>query len=317
MASPGYGKRSAPGQRRRRKRDFAHLPEREAFLARFIDELPDGAAMDTKTLAKSQPRYGQQGVGTALRTLSEAGHLRRIRENLGNGRTRWVHRTYFSRTPRDDAWWARFLKKPPGASPAEPVGDVPDDPVAPQPTAPPETVTRPFEVLRSKGYGPRRAPVPASAPPSDAYRALSSLALVDSRLTLSARECAELEPLAAVWLELGSTVHQLHAALSAGLPPEIHSPGGFTRRRLVDKVPPTPTPQPTPAPQAVDNAAPPPPRRMMECTECRVPGRPESLPGGLCRACKGEPLIPATFTRDPLVDVRARVAQLRDLMRRQ
>ncbi|WP_280725885.1 MarR family transcriptional regulator [Kitasatospora sp. MAA4] len=310
MASPGYGKRSAPGQRRRRKRDFAQLAEREAYLARFIDELPDGAAMDTKTLAKSQPRYGQQGVGTALRTLSEGGYLRRIRENVGNGRTRWVHRTYFSRTPRDDAWWEKFLKEPPGASPTvetvEPV-EPDDEPPAPSPEP---VAPRQYEVLRSKGYGPYRPPAP---PRSDAYEALSSLALVDSRLALSARDCAELEPLAAAWLELGSTVHQLHAALTAGLPPEVHSPGGFARRRLVDKLPPAP-PLPSPAPQPVDDQ--PPPRRIMECTECRVPGRPESLPGGLCRTCKGDPL-PATFAREPLVDVQAHVAHLRNLIRRQ
>ncbi|MFZ3569008.1 hypothetical protein ACOKM5_18800 [Streptomyces sp. BH097] len=42
-ANPGYGKRSAPDQLRRTGTDFAHLPHREAYIAGYIDRLPDGS----------------------------------------------------------------------------------------------------------------------------------------------------------------------------------------------------------------------------------------------------------------------------------
>ncbi|WP_436841857.1 hypothetical protein [Streptomyces syringium] len=247
MAAPGYGKRSAPGEAPRRRDDFTHLPPREASIAMHIDRLPDGAAIDTKTLAKELPPYGQQAIRTALNALSAAGHLRRVREPVGDGRTQWVFRTYFSRTARSDAWWSRFL-----------AGDVPEAEVEPQ------------------------APTPQARQPkrSDAYEALAALGRADARLTLSAAECKALEPLAAEWLARGVRSADFATTLTAGLPDVIHSPGAFTRKRLVDKLPPEPPRRPS--------AAPPPPRRLMECTNCGDPGRPEALPGGLCRPCRGE-----------------------------
>ncbi|MFF1903191.1 hypothetical protein [Kitasatospora sp. NPDC058218] len=243
MASPGYGKQSAPGQGPRRAEDFAHLPAREAYLASLIDRLPDGAAMDTKTLAREQPHYGQQAVRTALNSLSVAGHLRRIRERVDGDRTQWVFRTYFSRTPRDDAWWSRFLT----------TGESTD--VRP---APPEE---------------RPDPKP---PRSPAYDALAGLGFADPRLALSATDCAALEPLAARWLARGITPELFTATLTAGLPPAVHSPAALTRRRLVDKMPPE-RPAGPPAPATT---------RVLECTDCRTPSRPQALLGGLCRACR-------------------------------
>jgi len=57
-AHPGYGKRTAPDQRPPRADDFALLPERERYVAGYVDRLPDGGAMDAKSLAKSLPLYG-------------------------------------------------------------------------------------------------------------------------------------------------------------------------------------------------------------------------------------------------------------------
>ncbi|MFI9269581.1 hypothetical protein ACIGXM_02460 [Kitasatospora sp. NPDC052896] len=273
MAAPGYGKRTAPGQSPRHKLDFAHLPERERFLAGLIDRLPEGAAIDVKTLAKEQPRYGQQAVRSALNALSEAGHLRRIRENVGEGRTRWVFRTYFSRAARDDAWWARFL----------------DDGTE---TPSPDLTVGPSEDVHPSTHS------------SPAYDALATLGFADARMALSARECEALEPLAAEWLDRGATVPHLHVALTAGLPLDVHSPGAFARRRLTDKLPPVRARTQAPA-AAV--------RRRMECTNCRAPGRPESLSGGLCRVCHGE-RPPARESSAP--QVRARVAHLRSLVHR-
>ncbi|SCF78954.1 hypothetical protein GA0115254_117140 [Streptomyces sp. Ncost-T10-10d] len=68
-ANRGYGKRSAPDQRPARADDFMLLPERERHIAGYVDHLPDGAAMDIKSLARSIPLYGQMAVGSALRAL--------------------------------------------------------------------------------------------------------------------------------------------------------------------------------------------------------------------------------------------------------
>ncbi|MGW2599293.1 hypothetical protein [Streptomyces klenkii] len=259
MARPGFGKRSAPGQAPRRADDFAHLPAREASVASHLDRLPEGAAMDVKTLAKELAAYGQQAIRTALNHLVRAGYLCRRREPVGEGRTQWVFRTYFSRTPRNDAWWKRFLK-----------GDAPPERV----DATPEPVPVPV-------------PVPAVQPPtrSRAYKALATLGRTgDRRLTLSASECAQLEPLVAEWFARGAVEADVVRAVASGLPPEVHCAGAFARRRLVDKIPPEPAYEPadlhSPAPL------------MVECVACGVPGRPEALPDGLCRAC-----LPPVFQR--------------------
>ncbi|MFJ5888200.1 MarR family transcriptional regulator [Streptomyces californicus] len=124
MAKPGYGKRNAPDQRPPAREDFALLPARERYVAGFIDRLPQGAAMSVKQLAKHLPLYGQQAIGTSLNSLSVAGHLRRVRSRLttgtgtgtdagaGAGRggeVRWIFRTFWSRTARDNEWWSAYL----------------------------------------------------------------------------------------------------------------------------------------------------------------------------------------------------------------
>jgi hypothetical protein len=203
-AAPGYGKRSAPSQYARAANDFAHLPDREAYLARFIDLLPDGAAIDAKTLARMQPRFGQQAVRSALHALDALGHLKRVLEKVGEGVTRWVYRTFFSRTARPVMWWQEFLQ------------------------------SRQFE-------GTRETPAEPGPPPrSQAYRALASLAAVTPKLMLSAKDCEELEPFAAEWFARGVTVEQFRHAMSNTLPDPVHHPGRFILRRLVDRVPPLP-----------------------------------------------------------------------------
>ncbi|MBH1934899.1 hypothetical protein I5Q34_11540 [Streptomyces sp. AV19] len=199
MAAAGYGKRSAPDQAPRTRADFTHLPPREAEIATYIDRLPEGAAMDVKTLAKQLPGYGQQAVGTALRRLSEAGHLRRNRELADGDGTRWVTRTHFTRTARDDAWWTTYLN-----------GDVPPD------------------------HDEEQQP-PAER---NAYEALASVGRADPRMTLSAAECAELVPLTDEWLARGATAGDIIRALTTGLPEPVHSPVALARRRLRDKLPP-------------------------------------------------------------------------------
>ncbi|NEC09245.1 hypothetical protein [Streptomyces sp. SID7909] len=138
MANPGYGKRSAPDERPRTGQDFTHLHPRDAAIAAYIDGLCDGADISVKALAKALP-YGQCAVRTSLNRLQEAGHLRRGSECVASGVSLlWVTRTFFSRTARDDAWWASFSR-----------GDVPKESQR-------ETRSRAFILLAALG---RQAPV--------------------------------------------------------------------------------------------------------------------------------------------------------------
>ncbi|WP_329417106.1 hypothetical protein OG802_16120 [Streptomyces sp. NBC_00704] len=267
MANPGYGKRAASGQRPRTNYDFTHLPPSEAAIAAYLDRLPDGADVSVKTLAGQLP-YGQCALRTALNRIQQAGHLRRGRERMetASGESRWITRTWFTRTARDDGWWVTFTR-----------GDVPDD--APEPErAPPTTRSRAHILLAALGH---------TAP----------------ALSLSAADCAQLAPLAQEWFARGATEETLLAALTAGLPTPVHSPAALLRRRLTDKLPP-------------ERPAPRPPRRMLECAECRVPGRPEALPGGVCRGCLGErtPTRPAALPPAPAIH--AREGEIRAAMSR-
>ncbi|MFH9605948.1 MarR family transcriptional regulator [Streptomyces sp. NPDC017448] len=152
MANPGYGKRSAPGQQPRSRDDFALLPTRERYVAGFIDHLPEGAAMSVKQLAKQLPLYGQQAIGTSLSSLSVAGHLRRVRCPVGDGeQVRWVYRTFWSRTARDNEWWNTYLATENAvqavapAGPETPRSDAPPPPWAPtvEPPTPGATAEEP------------------------------------------------------------------------------------------------------------------------------------------------------------------------------
>lgn len=204
MANPGYGKHAAPGQLPRTAHDFAHLPPREAAVAAYIDRLPGGADISVKTLAKTLP-YGQCALRTALNNLQRAGHLRRGREHLADsGSPRWITRTWFSRTERDDDWWAAFTR-----------GDVPRE----QPDSPAPTRSR-------------------------AYILLAALGRTTPALSLSAASCADLAPLLTEWFVRGATDDHVLQALTSGLPNPVHSPAALVRTRLTSKLPPEPVPPP-------------------------------------------------------------------------
>ncbi|MEU8628658.1 MarR family transcriptional regulator [Streptomyces sp. NPDC048669] len=293
MAHPGYGKRSVPDQPSSRADDFDLLPFRERYVAGFIEQLPEGATMSVKCLAKQLPLYGQQAVSSALTALSVAGHLRRVRCAVGGGdQVRWVFRTYWSRTAHDNEWWAKHLGPAPVSVP-EPVREPVREP-APEP-------------MREPAPAPVREPQPERPAPSPAYLALAGLGRVDTRLALSAADCTVLEALAERWFARGVDADYL----TAGLPARVDSPVGFVRRRLNDKIPPAlptaPTPPPTGAPTR---------RVMMECTECGTPGRPEALPDGLCQPCRQPATVTGTPTDLPVErDVTKLVAGLRDLLK--
>ncbi|MFJ4852075.1 MarR family transcriptional regulator [Streptomyces sp. NPDC088730] len=336
-AAPTYGKRSTPDQRPPSADDFALLPERDRYVAGYVDRLPDGSAMDVKSLAKALPLYGQMAVGSALRALSAAGHLRRVRCQVvdADSQSRWVTRTFWSRTARDSEWWITFAhagdqrtiplpETEPAAPPSlwaatpseEPVAaearTVQAEPVQPsepsQPALAPAPVAQLVPQQRSASEG-------NPAGPSPAYLALAQLGRAETRLALSAADCAVLEELASAWLDRGVNTDYLTRALTAGLPAQVDSPVGFVRSRLITKLPPS-----LPVEASRPTPAGPVRRVMLECTECGVPGLPEALPDGLCRACRA----PAQVTGDALGatasgpgrrDINALVGDLRNLMR--
>ncbi|MFB4422388.1 MarR family transcriptional regulator [Streptomyces sp. QL37] len=298
-ANPGYGKRSTPDQRPPRPDDFALLPERERYVAGYVDHLPDGAAMDIKSLAKSLPLYGQMAVGSALKALAVAGHLRHVRcpADAGGGQIRWITRTYWSRTARDNEWWATFL----GGAPAAPA-------------VPQQRTQEPEPVLITEEAPQEPPPETPADVPSPAYLALARLGRADARLALSAADCAALEEAAAAWLVRGVDAEYLVRTLTAGLPAAVESPVGLVRRRLRDKLPPLlPAAAPAPA-TGVPGHHP-----MVECAECGAPGRPEALPDGLCRSCRTPGPTGTDATAAPAPpderDVAAYVGTLRDLLR--
>ncbi|MFE6720068.1 hypothetical protein ACFVDU_21115 [Streptomyces albidoflavus] len=169
-ASEGYGKRYPDGQPPSTEADFTGLPPREAAIACYIDRLPEGAAVGYKALASVLPAYGQQACSSALRHLSAAGHLRRIREHLTlHDRTmRWVTRTYWSREPHDDAWWAAFARRIKGidvtgargeglARADQGARETPGAPDTPPP-APPTPPQAPTETPEAPADGPADSP---------------------------------------------------------------------------------------------------------------------------------------------------------------
>lgn len=260
--------------------------------------------MNVKTLAKQLPLYGQQAISTALTALSVAGHLRRVRRLVGAGdQIRWVFRTFWSRTAHDNEWWAAYLAAE-DASVAETVPEVTGAIAPPPPVADAVPAREP-------------APAPPSAAdpacPSPAYLALAQLGRIDARLALSANDCEVLEERAAEWLARGVSTDYLIHALTSGLPGTVDVPRGFVRRRLDDKRPPR-----LPAPATPVRHA------LVECTRCGVPGRPEALPDGLCRACRRPapgvdtaPTPVAGLASEAIAasDVHALVGHLRELTR--
>ncbi|MFE3599334.1 hypothetical protein [Streptomyces sp. NPDC059142] len=275
MASPGYGKRSVAGQPGRSSDDFALLPGREAAVAGFIDRLPDGADISVKALAKVM-EYGQCALRTALNFLERAGHLLRRRELVvGPGGRRWVTRTWFSRAARDGgSWTAQLSGGAPGAEPdgAEARGAA--------------VVSRPARAAgRSRGYA-----------------VLASVGRRCPALSLSAADCAALEPLVAEWFVRDAGEEDVLRALTDGLPSPVHHPAGLVRSRLTAKLPPEPAGSPpAPGPSAA----------VVECRTCRAPGRAEALRDGECGGCRGE----APPVRHPAAlapeRVRARAAEVR------
>ncbi|GAA2637295.1 hypothetical protein GCM10010307_34720 [Streptomyces vastus] len=234
MAKTGYGKRAVGDESPHADADFAHLCPRDAEFAIFIDHLDDGHAMGHKVIAAEHPRYGQQASRTSLRSLTEFGHLRWIKEHITveDNSMRWVTRTYWSRTPRSLEWWAEFTRERHGRDVTQNYqpGLARMEFAAPAPALAPDAAPAPDVEPTSEAE-----PTPE---PSAAYLALAQLRTADPRMALSEAECRALEPRAAEWLSRGATPADMTRALTDGLPPTVTNPGGLARNRLESKMPP-------------------------------------------------------------------------------
>ncbi|ANP48521.1 hypothetical protein J2Z21_005791 [Streptomyces griseochromogenes] len=271
MAKTGYGKRSAGDEDPHADPDFAHLHPRDAEIAVFIDHLDNGHAMGHKVLAAEHPRYGQQAFRTALNHLTEAGHLRWIKEHITveDNSMRWVTRTYWSRTPRSPEWWADFARERDGK-------DVTDY----QPG-----------LARTEDPAPRSAPgvVPGDEPtpdePGAAYRILAGLRAADPRMPLSETDCRSLEHLAAEWLSRGATPNDITRALTDGLPSTVSNPGGLARNRLEAKMPPQKSDTSTAPARPLRGRV---TRVIMACASCDQDERTVRIDRGICEDCRKE-----------------------------
>ncbi|MGW2654776.1 hypothetical protein ACWC1D_14140 [Streptomyces sp. NPDC001478] len=113
---------------------------------------------------------------------------------------------------------------------------------------------------------------------SRAFVLLAALGRTAPTLTLSSAHCAALEPRVTEWFERGATEAEILNALTQGLPVPVHSAFHLVAARLRDKLPPARTAPSRPTVLL----------RALECGECRAPGSPEALRGGLCGACRGD-----------------------------
>ncbi len=325
MAKPGYGKRSAPDQRPRTRGDFALLPTRERYVAGFVDHLPEGAAMSVKQLAKQLPLYGQQAISTALTALSVAGHLRRVRCPVvgAGGETRWVFRTFWSRTARDNEWWNTYLATEKATQTAAPAPESPAlTPEAPAPDTAPPPPSAPAEQLSPSPPPPgpesprterapeptaephQRTPAQAQAPDTEPAPPTTGTAPAPPRAVEAGRSPAYL-----ALARLGRDDHRLTLSADDCAALEALAAEWLARGVSVDYLTSALTaglpakvdspvgllrrrlndkvPPRLPTAGSPSPGAPAPARHLLvECTDCGRPGPPQALPDGLCRPCR-------------------------------
>ncbi|MFF9480985.1 helix-turn-helix domain-containing protein [Streptomyces sp. NPDC014733] len=239
-------------------------------VATHILSLPEGAAVDIRTLAERFPE-GRDRIAFALRELEAHGYVERVRERVQGGR--FVTRTY--------AFHAPDLGGDVGGEPGC-VGEAPKE--KPSPPAPAPAEPRPVRPVAPVPQVPSPA---AEAPGGERHDAATALLVglrrADDRLTLPRRDVRRLVPAVLAWLDNGASAAAVHRTLTADLPAELTYPAGLLAHRLRELLPP-PLPEPSaPAAGECPDAGPPP---FQTCDGCerafrgRVPG--------LCRDCREE-----------------------------
>ncbi|WP_065962972.1 helix-turn-helix domain-containing protein, partial [Streptomyces sparsogenes] len=251
-------------------------------LGAHIQSLPDGAAVDIRTLS-GKFAEGRDRIAAALRELEDHGYIKRIRERTPEGRI--VTRTLSYNVPRIDS--DRHAAEPVAGPTVEPVAEQPAPP-APEPVVRPPATTPPPPPSSNTTPAPpparphRPAPPPLpepTAPVPERHRLaaalLAELRRDDARLLLAERDVRRLAPGVAAWLERGAAPDAVRRTLATALPPDLRHPVALLAHRLTALLPP-PLPaatKPRPGPVPLQN-----------CDGCDRAFR--APRAGLCRDCR-------------------------------
>ncbi|MFF7500251.1 helix-turn-helix domain-containing protein [Streptomyces lavendulae] len=230
-------------------------------LGAYIQSLPPGTPIGIKELARRVPE-GEIRIASALRELEAHGYLKRVREQLPDGR--FVTRTISYNHPK-----ASLTAPPPPPPPPPPE---PEPEPAPMPEAEP---------------APEPEPEPEPEPPSPRRQAamtlLARLRRIDHRLLLGQRDIERLAGDVEVWLERGASMDAITTALTARIPHPLTNPAGLIAHRLKAQLPPILEPESR-------RAAPVRPHPMQNCTRCDRGFRGPAP--GTCGGCSEDPPPP-------------------------
>ncbi|MFF5369350.1 hypothetical protein [Streptomyces sp. NPDC013187] len=232
---------------------------------------PDSNSMTLEKIAARVPN-GRRSISNAASELTDLRYYHRARVQDPETK-RWVTLTSVSDTPTDHM---PTVGQPTGQA----VGAYPkgkdagcNDLPTPEPEAEPDGFAE-----GSEGEGEESAPEKNPAQTQRAVKTLQRLAIHDTRLLLSNRECSRLAPLVAEWLAAGFHEMEVIRTLTAGLPAEITSAAALVTFRLKNHQPEhIPAPAPSQAPTGALQRA--------RCPECEVIF-PLGHPGGVCRNCR-------------------------------
>ncbi|MFF7076387.1 helix-turn-helix domain-containing protein [Streptomyces lavendulae] len=251
-------------------------------LGAYIQSLPPGTPIGIKELARRVPE-GEIRIASALRELEAHGYLKRVREQLPDGR--FVTRTISYNHPKAS------LTAPPAPPPP---------PQEPEPAPMPEAEPAPEPEPEPE---PQQAePEPEPEPPSSRRRAamtlLARLRRIDHRLLLGQRDIERLADGVEVWLERGGSTDGITTALTARIPHPLTNPAGLIAHRLKAQLPPL-------LETASGRVAPVRPHPMQNCTRCDRGFRGPAP--GTCGGCSedppppggGEPAISAVWEGEP------------------
>ncbi|MEU7239516.1 helix-turn-helix domain-containing protein [Streptomyces sparsogenes] len=165
-------------------------------LGTHIQSLPDGAAVDIRTLS-GKFAEGRERIAAALRELEDHGYIKRIRERTPEGRI--VTRTLSYNVPRtaDDGHAAEPAPEPAAEEPTPPKRERAARPPATTPPPPPPTSDTTPTPPPARPHRPTPPPLPEpTAPAPERHRTaaalLAELRRDDARLLLAERDVRRL-----------------------------------------------------------------------------------------------------------------------------
>ncbi|MEU9944759.1 helix-turn-helix domain-containing protein [Streptomyces lavendulae] len=247
-------------------------------LGAYIQSLPPGTPIGIKELARRVPE-GEIRIASALRELEAHGYLKRVREQLPDGR--FVTRTISYNHPKAS------LTAPPPPPPPPPPDPEPEPAPMPEAEPAPEPEPEPEPQGAEPAPAPAPEPEPEPEPPSPRRQAamtlLARLRRIDHRLLLGQRDIERLADDVEVWLERGASMDAITTALTARIPHPLTNPAGLIAHRLKAQLPPILDTQSR-------RAAPVRPHPMQNCTRCDRGFRGPAP--GTCGGCSEDPPPP-------------------------